>query len=218
MGCIAHLGYAERLRIPSDCSDRSKPSGKKPWCSRLATVRWRDSRVPGPIICFGPVPCCSLSRLAQRAAAAWAAITPRIFMQATTDTTGETPLIQKTRDLCQTIVDGTEFRSIRERIDAFAADEGGKNLYHTGMEKGDALQQKQQYGLPLDNNEVAAFEQNREQLLNHPVARSFLDAQQQMHKIQESVMQFVGKTFELGRVPTLDDFASDNCGPTCGCG
>jgi len=39
-----------------------------------------------------------------------------------------------------------------------------------------------------------------------------------MHKIQESVMQYVGKTFELGRVPSVEDFSSGDCGPTCGCG
>jgi cell fate (sporulation/competence/biofilm development) regulator YlbF (YheA/YmcA/DUF963 family) len=86
------------------------------------------------------------------------------------------------------------------------------------MEKGDALQHKQHSGLPMDNNEIADFEKTRESLLNNPVAREFLDAQQQMHKIQESVMQYVGKTFELGRVPSQEDFSAGNCGPTCGCG
>jgi cell fate (sporulation/competence/biofilm development) regulator YlbF (YheA/YmcA/DUF963 family) len=85
------------------------------------------------------------------------------------------------------------------------------------VEKGDALQQKQQFGVPMDNAEVAAFEQDREQLLNSAVAREFLEAQQQMHQIQESVMQYVGKTFELGRVPMDEDFSSGGCGSSCGC-
>ena len=86
------------------------------------------------------------------------------------------------------------------------------------MEKGDALQQKQQMGMPLDNGEIAEFEKNRDSLLNNPVAADFLTAQQQMHKIQESVMQYVSKTFELGRVPALEDFPAEGCGPSCGCG
>src|SRR5262245_40532837 len=119
-------------------------------------------------------------------------------MQTTIDDTG---VIQKTRDLCQSIIDQPEFRQIRQRVEAFMADQAVKDLYQRVVEKGDALQQKQQFGVPMDNAEVAAFEQDREQLLNSSVAREFLEAQQQMHKIQESVMQFVGKTFELGRVP-----------------
>jgi cell fate (sporulation/competence/biofilm development) regulator YlbF (YheA/YmcA/DUF963 family) len=86
------------------------------------------------------------------------------------------------------------------------------------MEKGDALQHKQQMGLPLDGGEIAEFEKNREALLNNPVATNFLTAQQQMHKIQESVMQYVSKTFELGRVPEAEDFPAEGCGPSCGCG
>jgi len=132
-------------------------------------------------------------------------------------TTDESVIIQKTRDLCQTLVEQPEFRLIRQRIETFLADESAKTIYQTVVEKGDQLQQQQQMGAPLDANEVAAFERDREQLLNLEVARDFLEAQQQMHKIQESVMQYVGKTFELGRVPALEDFSSGSCGPTCGC-
>jgi len=136
-------------------------------------------------------------------------------MQATIE---ETIVIQKTKDLCQTIIEQPEFIEIRERIDAFMGDEAAKNQYQALMEKGDALQQKQQMGMPLDNAEIAEFEKNRDSLLSNPVAASFLTAQQQMHKIQESVMQYVSKTFELGRVPVLEDFPAENCGPSCGCG
>ena len=97
-----------------------------------------------------------------------------------------------------------------------ASDEA-KSQYQLIMEKGESLQQKQQMGLPLDDNEIAEFEKNREQLMANPVARGFLDAQQQMHKTQETVMKFVSKTFELGRVPTLEDFQEGSCGTGCGC-
>jgi cell fate (sporulation/competence/biofilm development) regulator YlbF (YheA/YmcA/DUF963 family) len=136
-------------------------------------------------------------------------------MQATIE---ETLVIQKTRDLCQTLVEQPEFRLIRQRIDTFLNDDHAKGQYQQLMEKGDVLQQKQQAGAPMDNAEIADFEKNREALLGNPVAREFLDAQQEMHKIQESVMQFVGKTFELGRVPSAEDFSAGNCGPSCGCG
>ncbi len=136
-------------------------------------------------------------------------------MQATTE---ETVLIQKTKDLCQTIIDQPEFRQMRQRIETFLTDDMAQRQYQLVMEKGDALQQKQQFGVPLDQAEILEFEKNRELLLSNPVAREFLDAQQQMHQIQESVVQYVGKTFELGRVPTLEDFPSSGCGPSCGCG
>jgi len=136
-------------------------------------------------------------------------------MQATTE---ETIVIQKTKALCQTIVEQPEFRQIRQSIETFLTDDSAKQQYQNLVEKGDALQQKQQFGMPLDNTEIMEFEKHREVLLNNPVARDFLDAQRRMQQIQESVMQYVGKTFELGRVPTLEDFPAGGCGPSCGCG
>lgn len=129
----------------------------------------------------------------------------------------ETPILQKTRELCQTILDQPEFQSIRRQIDSFLSDEEAKMQYQLVMEKGEALQQKQQASLPLTNEEVAEFEQQREALVNNPVARGFLDAQQEMHKMQESVGQFVSKTFELGRLPSPEDFSEGSCGSGCGC-
>ena len=135
-------------------------------------------------------------------------------MQSTTEAT---VILSKTRELCETIVGQPEFRSIRLRIEAFLGNTEAQTRYQSVVEKGDALQQKQQFGMPLDGNEIASFEKERELLLSDPVAREFLDAQQEMHKIQESVMQYVGKTFELGRVPSAEDFPAGSCGPSCGC-
>ena len=137
------------------------------------------------------------------------------IMQATTE---DTVVIEKTRELCETITAQPEFRVIRERIEAFMSNDAAKTQYQLVMEKGDELQQKQQAGQALGNDEIQEFEKNRDLLLNNAVARNFLDAQQQMHKMQETVTQYVSKTFELGRVPAAEDFASGDCGPSCGCG
>jgi hypothetical protein len=70
-------------------------------------------------------------------------------------------------------------------------------------------------GMPLSNDEILEFEKHRDALVNNPVAKGFLDAQQQMQTVQESVGQYVAKTFELGRLPSEEDFSS--CGSGCGC-
>jgi cell fate (sporulation/competence/biofilm development) regulator YlbF (YheA/YmcA/DUF963 family) len=136
-------------------------------------------------------------------------------MQSTTD---ESLVTLKTRELCDAIINQPEFGLIRQQIESFINNDAAKSQYQSVVEKGDQLQQKQQMGMPLDGGEIAEFERIREELLNNPIARDFLEAQQQMHKIQETVSQYVGKTFELGRVPTGEDFPADGCGPSCGCG
>jgi len=130
----------------------------------------------------------------------------------------ETQVTQKTKELCQAIVDQPDMQSIRQRVDAFMADEKTRALYDGLMTKGQALQQKQQTAQPLTGEEIADFEQHREQLLNNEVARGFMDAQEELHQVQESIQQYVSKTLELGRLPTDEEMnEGGSCGHGCGC-
>ena len=141
---------------------------------------------------------------------------PILIMQTTLE---ETPVMQKTRELCQTILEQPDMQSIRQRIDTFMADDGARTQYDGVMEKGHALQQKQQLSVPLSGEEVADFEKDRDALLNNPVARNFLDAQEELHQVQHSVQQYVSKTLELGRLPSEEDLRGGGCGNGgCGCG
>jgi cell fate (sporulation/competence/biofilm development) regulator YlbF (YheA/YmcA/DUF963 family) len=107
----------------------------------------------------------------------------------------------------------------RDRIQAFVADEKARVQYEGLMAKGQALQMKQQRSEQLSGDEISAFENERETLLKNPVARGFLEAQEEMHHVHQSINQFVSKTLELGRMPTEADFESEgSCGDGCGCG
>ena len=126
-------------------------------------------------------------------------------------------ILEKTRELCQAIVEQLDFQTIRQRVDAFLADESIKLQYQELSDRGAMLQHKQQTGTPLDMAEIADFEKRREAFLSSPVAQGFLDAQQAMQQVQESVNQYVTKTFELGRMPQKEDFDHGSCGHGCGC-
>jgi len=132
-------------------------------------------------------------------------------------TTAENVIIEKTKELCQAILDQPEFQAARQSIDTFMASEDTKSQYQLLSERGEYLQHKQSQGLTLSNEEVAEFEKLRESFFNNPIARGFLDAQQTVQKVQESVSQYVVKTFELGKVPDEDDIPSGSCGSGCGC-
>jgi len=132
-------------------------------------------------------------------------------------TTTQDSVQQKTRELCQAIVEQPEFQEMRRHVEAFLSDESAKTLYQSVMEKGELLQHKQNMAAPISNDEIAAFEKDRDALVKNPVARGFLDARQQMQKVQESVGQYVAMTFELGRLPTDEDMNGGSCGEGCGC-
>ena len=131
-------------------------------------------------------------------------------------------ITEKTRELCQTILDQPNLRSARQRIDSFVADEKARAQYEGLMAKGQALQQKQQRSQQLTGEEISAFEKEREALLSNPVARGFLEAQEELHHVHQSINQYVSKTLELGRLPTEADFEDEHgggCGhDSCGCG
>jgi cell fate (sporulation/competence/biofilm development) regulator YlbF (YheA/YmcA/DUF963 family) len=129
----------------------------------------------------------------------------------------ENAIMEKTKALCQTIVDQPGMTSIRQRIDSFLSDAGARGQYETVVNKGQALQEKQAQGRQLESVEVADFEKHREALFNNPTARGFLDAREKLHEIQHSIQKYVSKTLELGRVPTTDDLEDHSCGEDCGC-
>jgi cell fate (sporulation/competence/biofilm development) regulator YlbF (YheA/YmcA/DUF963 family) len=128
-----------------------------------------------------------------------------------------TKIEEKTRELCQTIVDQPEMASIRRRIDTFLADAGARSQYEMLMSKGNALHEKQHNGQTLDGVEIADFEKHRDALLKNPAATGFLDAQEELHQLQHSIQKQVSKTLELGRVPTEADIEEGSCGHGCGC-
>jgi cell fate (sporulation/competence/biofilm development) regulator YlbF (YheA/YmcA/DUF963 family) len=132
-------------------------------------------------------------------------------------TTTEDVIIQKTKDLCQAILDQPEYRAIRRRVDRFMADDEAKTQYQSASEQGEYLHHKQQQGIALTDQEIAAFEKHRDAVFTNPVTRDFLDAQKEIHQMQESVNQYLSKTFELGRVPSEDELDSGSCGHGCGC-
>ena len=124
---------------------------------------------------------------------------------------------EKTQELCRAIIAQPEMIAIRKRIDTFLADDNARGQYEMLMTKGQALQEKQQHGQALEPAEISEFETKRETLLKNPVATGFLDAQEELHKMQSSIQKQIAKTIELGRLPVAADLEEGSCGHGCGC-
>jgi cell fate (sporulation/competence/biofilm development) regulator YlbF (YheA/YmcA/DUF963 family) len=127
------------------------------------------------------------------------------------------PIIEMTEKLCETILEQPEFKEIKESIATFTSDNTASSEYQEVFNEQVRLQQKQQQGLPISEEETEAFQNRYHELVSNPIVKNFVDAQQAMHKIEQTVTQYVNKTFELERVPKEKDFESGSCGPSCGC-
>ncbi|HEV8542751.1 MAG TPA: YlbF family regulator [Verrucomicrobiae bacterium] len=126
-------------------------------------------------------------------------------------------IVQKTRELCQTILDHPDFQAMRRSIDSFMADDSAKQEYQSLVEKSEDLNHKQQQGVHLSPEEITEYESHRERVVSNPVAAAFIRAQQEVHGIQESVNKYLSKTFELGHVPSGEELEGGGCGHGCGC-
>ncbi len=129
----------------------------------------------------------------------------------------EDAILQKTRELCETIVQQPQFQSIRRRVDTFLADAEAQAQYECLSDLGQQLHDKQHQGLSLTSAEIAAFDRQRETFSRNAVARAFVEAQEEMHQLQQQITQYVSKTLELGAVPSAEDLAGGSCGSGCGC-
>lgn len=128
------------------------------------------------------------------------------------------PIKQGTDQLCESIVNQEGFKELYAKIDAFISDEKLKYEYSTLNERGALLQQKQQAGAEITEEEITAFEQLRTDFLDNKVATDFIAAQEEVQQVQDRIHQVIAKTFEVGRVPAQEDFdfCSDGFGD-CGC-
>ena len=131
-------------------------------------------------------------------------------------------LIEKTRELCQSIVEDSNFKKLQAEVEAFLNDDAAKLQYQSVHERGQELQQKQHSGVELSKQEIKEFEEARESLLSNELVTNFLGAKQELEGIQRMVGQYVGMTLEMGKVPTQEEVDHETGGGGCcgggGCG
>jgi cell fate (sporulation/competence/biofilm development) regulator YlbF (YheA/YmcA/DUF963 family) len=127
-----------------------------------------------------------------------------------------TAVLEKTRELCQTIVAQPGFQAARGHLDAFLADDQARRQYQLVAAKSQELQARQYQGQQLSQEELTTYEAERQALVNNPIARNFLEAQEHLHQMQGTITRYVARTLELGRVPNPEDF--EGCSPGCACG
>lgn len=122
----------------------------------------------------------------------------------------------RTLELCRTLAAQPEFKQIDQTIRDFMAAEDAKQLYRACRELSQEIEDEVNAGQQPDAAKVERFESMRRDLLDHPQASAFLDAQRRMLEVREAVERSIIKTFELGRAPEPEDLEG-SCGQGCGC-
>lgn len=127
----------------------------------------------------------------------------------------ESLLIQKTRELCESILADDNYQRLMDQVDAFLDNDEAREQYRSATELGHELQQKQRGGVELEAAEILNFEKQRDALFDNEVISNFIGAQRELGDMQTMLTTYIEKTIELGRVPEADEVA--NAGGGC-CG
>lgn len=132
-------------------------------------------------------------------------------------TTEETPIIKKAKELCQTILDQPGYQEMKKAILDFIENEDAVRQYQDLCDHQDQLGAKQEQGIEPTVAEIEAFQKLESEFLQNAQAQGFIAAQRQMQKTEQTILKYVRKTFEIGKVPSDEDFGSCGCGSGCGC-
>ncbi len=125
----------------------------------------------------------------------------------------------KIQELCEAIVADEEVQNAREQAEVFLADEDAVSLYRQMVGLGRALHKKQHQGEEPTAAEEREFNELQDRCDAHPAIVAFVEAQQILQGIAESVNGYVTKTLEKGHVPSEEEVwgKSGGCGEGCGC-
>src|SRR4051812_48648317 len=97
----------------------------------------------------------------------------------------ESIVLTKTRELCESLLSAPDFEPVRRQIDTFMSNDVAKKQYQKVAEKMDTLNQKKNMGQEVSDAEIDEFNADREALVSNPVAKGFIEAQQEVQRMQE---------------------------------
>ena len=134
-------------------------------------------------------------------------------MEATEETTNTAreQVDAKLMELCEVIAGQEDFKEMCSHIEGFMADEKAKFEYQMLNEMGGMLQQKQAMGAEISDEEAAKFDSLRDSFTTNQTAMSFMKTQERLQCMQDHILRFVQRTFEVGRVPTEEEMEEGMC-------
>ncbi|MCP4847731.1 MAG: YlbF family regulator [Verrucomicrobiaceae bacterium] len=130
---------------------------------------------------------------------------------------GETPSTgndykETAKDLCRALLEDEKLKGVFTSIDAFMENDVSKELFSQMQTKSEELQNKQQAGIELTAGEVEEYNKLREKMLDDPAAKAFVEAQESIQSVHQTIGSWVSLVFENGRMPTEEEFEG-HCGP-----
>ncbi|MDF1754349.1 MAG: YlbF family regulator [Verrucomicrobiales bacterium] len=134
----------------------------------------------------------------------------------TTTETAVVTLEDKTRELCQFILEDPKFAAASGSIDAFQEDKEAQSVYRDWQQKASELHALHHQGKEPEQSDIVEMERLKEIVLDNAVAADFVEAEDAVNEMFSTVMKLVQKTLQNGSVPTEEEM--NECCNSGGCG
>lgn len=115
------------------------------------------------------------------------------------------PVYERTRDLCVSLIQDSEIKQLKASIDAFLGDAEARALFDCVNKMGEELREKHMAGMEPTEEEISRFDQLRQNVISNPVCHEFLQARQQVDGLFNEINRYFGMTLELNRVPSHEE-------------
>ena len=128
-------------------------------------------------------------------------------------------LVKLTSELANAFAQSQKVVSARARIGLFYQNPEATDLFRKVNEYGETLRSKSMEGMPPSEEEFAAFDRLRQDVLDNPICKGFLEARQELDELLATVNQYLCIAVEKGCAPTDEEVAdSMNQQVSCSCG
>ena len=137
-------------------------------------------------------------------------------------TTSLTPeLASLTSALADAFAQSQKVVAAKARIGLFYQNPEATDLFRRVNEYGEELRNKHMAGMPPSEEEIAKFDKLRQDVIDNPLCKGFLEARQELDTLLGTVNQYLCLAIDKGRAPTDEEVAESmeqQASATCSCG
>lgn len=133
-------------------------------------------------------------------------------------------LVKLSMELASAFAQSQKVVSAKARIGLFYQNPAATELFRKVSDYGEMLRNKHMEGMPPTESEIAEFDKLRQDVVNNPLCKGFLEARQELDEMLAVVNQYMVMAIEKGTAPTDEEVAeamtqqmsSCSCGGHCG--
>ena len=141
-------------------------------------------------------------------------------MESMATTTLTPELVKLTQALADAFAQSQKVVAAKARIGLFYQNPEATDLFRKVNEYGEELRNKHDAGMPPSEDEIAKFDKLRQDVVDNPLCKGFLEARQELDTLLSTVNSYLCLAIDKGSAPTDEEVAElmNQQMSACSCG